>query len=79
MNTINQIVSTSYAFEESGENPPQPVLSHYGTRDFHRLRLRCRDSRWNINSMAKNLSKRILRSDSGGMGEEKHWFHVIFG
>jgi hypothetical protein len=79
MTADHQIVSTSYAFEESGENPPQPVLAHYGTRDFHRLRLRCRDSRWNINSMAKNLSKRILRSDSGGMGEEKHWFHVIFG
>jgi len=74
MNTVNQIVSTSYAFEESGENPPQPVLSFYGARDFHRLRLRCRDSRWNIRLMAGKLAGRILRSDSGGLVEDKHWY-----
>ncbi len=58
---------------------PHPVLAHFGNGNFHRLRLRSRDSKWNIRRMADKLSRRILRSDSGGMPHEKHWIQVLFG
>jgi len=76
---LTQIITGSYAFEESGENPPHPVLQHYGNRNFHRLRLLRHGAHWNIKLMAEKLSHRILRSDSVGMGEEKYWAHVVFG
>jgi ATPase family associated with various cellular activities (AAA) len=74
-----QLASCTNPFDDNGQVPPHPVLAHYGNADFHRLRLRRRDSSWNIRRMAENLDKRILRSDSGGMPGDKHWIKVVFG
>jgi hypothetical protein len=77
--TVHQIVTSTNAFEDFGANPPQPVIAYYGIGNFHRLRLWRRNSTWNIKGMVAKLAHRILRSDSGGIGEDKQWFQVIFG
>lgn len=73
------LTSHTNPFDDNGQVPPHPVLAHYGDRNFHRLRLRRSDSSWNIRRMAGKLGKRILRSDSGGMPDDKHWLKVVFG
>ena len=77
--TPYQLASCTNPFDDNGQVPPHPVLAHYGNDDFHRLRLRRRDSSWNIRRMADKLSRRILRSDSGGLPGDKHWMKVVFG
>lgn len=79
MKTPFTLSSCTNPFDDNGQVPPHPVLAHYGDKNFHRLRLRRRDSSWNIRLMAEKLAKRILRSDSGGMADDKQWLKVVFG
>ena len=79
MKTPYSIVSATNPFDDNGQVPPHPVLSHYGDANFHRLRMSRRDSSWNIKRMVEKLSRRILRSDSWGMTSEKNWIKVLFG
>ena len=79
MTTVHQIVSHTNAFEDSGANPPHPVLAHYGSGNFHRVRLQRHGAVWNIADLTSSLRKRILRSDSGWIGKSKYWIQIVFG
>jgi hypothetical protein len=76
---VHHATVNASTFEDYNGNPPAPIISYYGARNFHRQRIPCRDADWDKIRMVRELSPRLKRSDGYGSGKDELWFNLIFG